>query len=410
MIPFIQLGLSYWMSVATLIAVTMLWFWRRTLMTGFVEDFGYRPLLFVMMTLVPIITSPLASDMQAALRTGREALIFFAITLLFGRMLVFMDRKLIDRSLNATLFVTVCLTMLAIVQAYYFARSTYFGIPHEYFIANSNTLPNQLDLIYSKIRPMGTFGEPSYFGFVLFSFFYAFSPLLDEWRRAWVLLFFIAVVMLLSQSLSFFLSMGVYISYYALEKRYITPGKFVLSGVLVGSILLGSGLLDHYVERITNIADQSQELSGFVRIVGPLLLLPEYLARFPFGNSFENMEYTLAPIVTYPIKWGEFLNNGLWNFFFGYGFVAIILVPVLFLSIRENATRVYIFMCLFCNGGFLSIDKAGVFLIAVGLYRSLTYSVPLIKQEEEEAEEEAESMMVTPLDQVLQRAPGPKAL
>lgn len=375
LIPFVQLGISYYASVATVITLTMIWYWRHELVTGLIQDFWFRPFVFVVMLMVPIITSPHAAETQDVLRSGREALFFLVMTTLFGRMVMEIETRQMERYLNVVLLVTMGLAALAVVQAYYFSRSVYFGIPEDLFVANSNTLPGQLDLIYSKIRPMGTFGEPSYLGFVLFSFVYAFSPMMESNRKVWVLIGLVLFVMVLSQSLSFFLSMSSFLLYIALAKRYVSPAQLALFGTIGAAGLLASGVIDHFVERLASMADMTEEFSGFVRIVGPALLLPEYLEKYPFGNTFGHMVYALAPMVKLPVDWMEFLNNSIWNFFFFNGFFAIVLFIVLFLSIREMPTRLYIFMVMFCNGGFLSIDKCGLLILFVGLFRSITYSV-----------------------------------
>ncbi len=70
-----------------------------------------------------------------------------------------------DRGVITTItIITSGMLLLTLVQSVMLQRM-YIGIPKSFFIQNENTLPTLLDMIFARIRPMGTFGEPSYLGF-----------------------------------------------------------------------------------------------------------------------------------------------------------------------------------------------------------------------------------------------------
>lgn len=368
-LPFLQIGISYYASGAVLLMFLMLFKWRDLIISGFLQH-PIRTLLCALAFVMPMLY-PAGIDSTDVQRALREVLILVLMVTAFGRV----GEQLSDTRAK-TLSTITCLMIggylvLVLIQLVLLPRQIYFGLPKGLFVINDATIPEALDLLYSKIRPTGTFGEPSYLGFILTSLAFGLMPLADKWLAPRLAIYCVALIALACQSLSFFIAIALIIGYARPGLKNIKVGALIPAfiGLLLMAVIF-SDVLDSFITRLSTISDQSLEVSGYVRIFGPLSIIVDYLGLYPTGVPFYKLYFVLEEYVPEGIRPLSYHDNGLINFLFDFGIYGFLLLFFYFNSVKDNTSRLYLFACGIFNGALLAPDKLGVMIFALSLYHS----------------------------------------
>ena len=174
LVPAIQLGFSYYASAATAMALLVtartLGVLPNTSSITWIAVSATAAAMFLSALFIPGVTE---ADLW---RRAREAFFFFWMIPALS-VIAIRPVTISNKIVFAILAVVILFAGIALIQASALAGGRYFGLPSEYFIQNAATLPGLLDLKYSRIRPTGTFGEPSYFAFILISMLVMLIPL-----------------------------------------------------------------------------------------------------------------------------------------------------------------------------------------------------------------------------------------
>ena len=368
-IPFMQIGVSFYISGATVVAAATILKFHREITISILMN-PMKSLAICLAFIMPMMYE-YGIDSRDIQRALRETVFMLLMISAFSVVYDNFEKEDVRKITNIVYGLVAFYFLLVLVQTFFLSRQVYFGLPRTIFIANETALPGELDLLYSQIRPTGTFGEPSYLGFVMTSFAFVLFPLA---RNAWMPRFAIAAVLvcaLITQSLSFFLAIGILVAYERPGFKKIN-GPVILAATVV-LILLGiyfSDIVVRFAERLTSISDSSKESSGFVRIFGPISVLPDYLAEYPTGAPFYKLYPILEKYVPIGLRPMTFYDNGLINFVLDFGFYGFLLLYLYFSSARDNTTRIYLFAAGIFNGALLSPDKLGVLILMVALYNS----------------------------------------
>jgi hypothetical protein len=369
LIPFLQIGAGFYASGFIVLALLVLTKWSNELLASMVQH-PIRTLLCMLAFIMPM-NYPAGVDGQDVQRALREVVVLTLMIAGFGVV----GEKLSERSVKIytrTIYLLIVFYFcLSLVQILFLSRQIYFGIPKEFFVVNEGTLPGELDLIYSKIRPTGTFGEPSYMGFILTSIAFALFPLAEKWILPRIFIILVAVLALICQSLSFFIAISLLIAFDRPGLKKIGASVIVV-GMISASVLgiIFYDVLESFISRIMTISDQSAELSGYVRIFGPLSIIADYLSLYPTGTPFYKLYFVLEEYVPEGIRPLSYHDNGLMNFLFDFGFYGFILLFLYFSSVKNGVSRIYLFACGIFNGALLAPDKLAVMLFTFSLYNS----------------------------------------
>ena len=370
-----EIGLSYWMSFATLFAAFVAWRWRDIIWTGLssLPVFVFVPPLFF----ISLLIEPSQDLTQDVLHISRETLFW----LLFCGMLeglkqftIEIDRKKLEKILLAmALFVLV----LCAYQWKQYSVGVYFGIPKQYFAQGQGTIASDLDLAYSHLRPSATVAEPSYLAFIIISILFSIKFFEFPGGNAPITSVILIITGLISQSMSFVMFLlGLCALALYTQPRF---ARYRASATLIGSVALlvlltgaAAFLSDTRLAKFGSTSDYST----FVRVIGPVIALPEFIAFHPFGtpstSTMDMLEYFTSP---YGMSGEEWMQNFLFNSIFLYGFGGIFIVYFL-LKGRGLIPTAYIFVCMFFNGGMLNQDKFFVMSMTFIIFKALSNPNP----------------------------------
>lgn len=374
LLPFVQLGFSYWVSVAVALAVLLLARAQRAAYLGL----GSAPLwlLIIPLMFIPLLVEGGEDFTQDLLRIAREA-IFFALLLAVvrGSFLrpIPVDGPLIMRAVTLLAALLLGYTALQFIAL---GGGRYVGIPASFFAQDVKTIPSLLSLRYSHIRPAATFSEPSYLGFIMLSLLLLALPTSRRKFGYPTLIAMVVVCGLLSQAASFVLFAGI-IGALAVAQQSSRRGWGLMLPLVVLAIagLAAYGSDVGVLSRVFAGASAQGDYSIFVRIFGPLQALPTFIADHPLGLPFSKLEVAMAP---YTLPMGisphEFLMNGFYNLFFEFGVFGVLIFAAL-MSIRDNIVRAYIVACMFFDGGFLAIDKLAVIGFTMMVYWGMRHDL-----------------------------------
>lgn len=369
LLPFVQLGASYYASVATLMMAIVIMRWLPQIAHGAMQMW---PLLLVVLFMpLQLRAAPSIDPTADLLRILREGVMF---VILVSAMRGLQMRPSAEGA-HAKLLIGLSLFFMAmsLIQMVYFARGAYFGFPEAMYSQLNGTIASEASLFYTAdaLRPHATFSEPSYLGFVLLSFAVVMAPRLDRSRLAVFTLGVILVVGLISRSLSFLLAFTVLIALPLLfEKRRSRTVLVALIAALGLPLLIyvGPELLHRlYEARSLSTVDSSTS----ARIVGPLSIIVQYLIDFPAGAPFSVIDRVLTPYIV-----GQFdsaddiLVNAVFNLLFLYGLIGLVMLPIIIFAARGWRMRVYLVCAMMNSGAFLSIDKVAIICLTVALYQS----------------------------------------
>jgi hypothetical protein len=369
LLPFVQLGVSYYASIATAVAVLSVLCWGRFFWSRPVSHWVSLGILSGLM-FVSFLAASSADPASDLLRIGREAVFFILICTAVRSFETQSLPKPTSRLVTLGLLIVGALTLLALVQTMFLAQQRLIGIPKSLYVQNSATIPGLLNLRYSAQRPMGTFGEPSYFGFVLLSLFMMFGPLVRSNRLAAVICLLIPLCGILTKSLSFLVFFPVTAA--LLYWPQLSPRDRVRTAALAVVAAVGfaaAGSFDTAFQRIGHAANGEADMSILIRTIVPIGVAGKYLLIHPFGLPPSRMAEALAPLSgSYGYTPAFIMDNAALNMIFSYGVIGIALLVYLLRSSRNAAVVFYLLACTQFNGALLSVDKFAVICSAAALF------------------------------------------
>ncbi|MBF7012799.1 hypothetical protein QUC32_24545 [Novosphingobium resinovorum] len=375
LIIFIQVGYTYWLSVAVLSASILLIRLRHQLIAGFKSQ-PWVPFIFLLMFL-PLIFERSVDFDHDFLRSGREAL--FGILML----LIVIGSRVRPLAVNMSKIavslgvVAAFLLTLVIIQIGALKSGVYFGLPEEAYAFGDDTIPGALDLIYSDIRPAATFSEPSYLAFICTSILLILLSFFDSTRRMLSSIVIVISVGILSRAASFVVFggglSGIFVTRIVKGRNKLLILGFLALGA-VATILIQATLLDgrlNVVDRVLRGGSSTGDASVFDRFFGPMYLMPEYLPTYPLGLPSSLVQRAIsAGAAQIGTNGPALLMNGFFNLLFQYGFSGFI-IALAFLVRRDIIVSIYLMSCMMFNGAFFAVDKFVVISMTITIYHAI---------------------------------------
>ncbi|MDO6462221.1 hypothetical protein Q4485_16035 [Granulosicoccaceae sp. 1_MG-2023] len=363
--PFMQIGLTYYLSVHALLMVLSTGYLVRcfTRTGGVGIGFGWFLLLVgFMFSSILFVDGVRTEDL---LRGGRELLSLIVIVLwcvAVRTQVVSLERVSVTLVRQVLLLVSTLMFFLSLIQTVFLSRGVYVGLSQDWFVINTATLPSYLDLMYSRIRPMGTFGEPSYLSAFSLILLFAIRERIFSDRRWAVIALCLTFCVLLSRSFSgiFWLALGscLYLFRIRAYKALIWIGGLALVGTFA-SVLFVPEVWGRAMSILSG-----NDPSFNIRILAPLHAVPAILAYDPFGIP-PRLFHEFGGLANFSISDTVLVQNGLLNIVITYGVLGIACLVALLYFFRGGEYFWLLMVLGFQNGSFLSFDK--VVMVAIAL-------------------------------------------
>ncbi|UOH75081.1 hypothetical protein MOW08_00430 [Acinetobacter schindleri] len=365
LLPFLQLGLTYYLSVSTLLVLLFSLSLR-------IKDLIYSEkclVKFLFLVIFAIFMLIAGGEVNGYfnsdhLRNLREAS-FLVIILMVLSSKLYWNERLTKKVVNILLISSVLIFSLTLIQSFFILKFQYIGIPEHFYVMNAGTIPNELDLIYSKIRPAATFGEPSYLSLYCLLTIIGVFPLIKFGKKYLLIVLFSSLTIVTSLSMMgiIFLLIFILINYiksnFDLNKKILIMLPFFTIFIyLVFSFL---------IERLFNVVSGS-DISFNDRVLTPIKYVPDILMNYPFGikisdNFYDSYKYGYVDI-------SYIMHNAIITFLYSYGFLGFIIVYLIFSSANSNYIKYALFIMMMQNGGLLNIDKVVLVFFLVYLFNS----------------------------------------
>jgi hypothetical protein len=382
LIPFIQFGVSYWLSVQGALFWLALIFVRK-------RPSPMQVLLFIVMvlTMMASLLGHTYSDtlFYAFLRIVRQSLCLFLIVCAASSVSYRLGSFFFDRLLPGVIIALSGLVVLQYVTYFGLGWTTFFA-PSKFYVQGFSTLADswlqfgENHNVSVVVRPSATYAEPSYFGFVALGLaMLVFKGVEGRMRVALLAMMLVALFCAKSAS-GVVLFVGLVAFAY---RRHLSP-KILFAGFLfVGLVLIGAELfLDfHLIERVVNITDNTKERSGYIRLILPIKHVLLVLEHKPLGVPLsEFFGFTSHHVGAYggagsygPVWMTRGMtdgtDNGFFNLFITFGFGAFIIIGAICLVVRDPLTLVFLLFVAQFNGDLFSPDKAAVVALVLACHR-----------------------------------------
>jgi hypothetical protein len=382
-VPFIQFGVSYWLSVQGALFWLALIFVRK-------RPSPLQVLLYIaiLLTMVASLLGHTYSDtlFYAFLRIARQSVCLFLIVCAATSVPYRLGPFFFERLLPLVIILLSGLVLLQFVT-YNFLGWTYLFVPSRFYVQGFSTLADswlqfgENHGVAVSVRPSATYAEPSYFGFVALGLaMMVFRGVQGRMRVA--LLALMLVALFCSKSAS---GVVLFICLVAFAyRRHLSPVVLIGGGLFVTLVLIGADvLLDfHLLERVLNITDTTKERSGYIRLILPikhvLLVLEEKPLGVPLSEFFNFTSHHVAAYqgsgsygpVSVTRGMTEGTDNGFLNLFITFGFGAFVMIGLLCLIVRDKLNLVFLLFVSQFNGDLLSPDKAALVALVLICHRA----------------------------------------
>jgi len=363
-IPLMQFGLSWWFSMASVGSIIGIVKLRNS--SNIVDN--QNPIL--VLAIVGMYMAYLAQsfgDFHSFLRVSREVLILILMSFVANRKVLVVNLSMIRKYSRLLLLISSVQLMLTILQFVLLQNGRWFGPPEIWFAGRGSLIPTNLDLIYSYIRPSGSFSEPSFLGIVCLTIIVISIPRLGKDRIFRIIFLISSITILISQSKSSILFLFIILIhiYRIFRGSLVEKIPVLFLGVLVSLALI-------YTQIFSRIqGSSSSEISINNRIFIPIKFLLTSISDHPFGTDFYGRVSSVLDL-TMGLTWETILHNSIYNLIFSYGlFGFVVLVVILQLFRKSFELQVYLFALLLQNGSFLDFDKLFLVLVASVLYRQM---------------------------------------
>lgn len=358
-IPFIQLGISFYVSVQLIaflyLAIKSPW---PKIPSKYLSALLLASSLIALKSLITALEG--ASQREIALPI-RESICFFM--LIIG-ILKLQKENINTENLNkAAIFLLITMASLSTIQRYNISQGIYFGFPVEWFIKNSATLEGaELALsLQSRFRPPVFFGEPSYAAFVMLSLLVIVFETSKNQTQKLISLGASLIICTNLSSLAAFISLFIFIAFSKYSKNSsVTQGRLhmltlaVTAPALIGAIIFDQEI-SHRIVSIVNGAD----ISSSIRFRDPFLLLSSTISS---GSVFGISEQDMVNLVGY-----SSLDNALMRILIYYGALALPAIFLIFNTAKSKPLSVYILLAMNFNGDILSYDKVVILALVIGV-------------------------------------------
>lgn len=360
LLPFIQLGASYYWSVQVLmflLIASLLSYkdvWKSLTIGGGL-------VVFVLMM------SSLA--FQVMFDANQDILRVVRVFLCFTVLLSFLSKKFPIEYFNEStkkIIAVIAFSLLgfSVIQLVLFQAGFLFYFPRELYITNAETLGDELALQFNSVRPSATFGEPSYLGFVALSLYVVvLTKFNDGWIR-WATIFALWGAVFVCATFAGVLGLLVITVMYYLKKRgqlklLLVPALLVL----VAFVLIGGNLdflPDRLSHRISDVVAGDVDASTYSRIVMPFFLVGYTFENYPLGLTTE----LLVKEVGFSAVDGT--DNGFLLLFVNFGFTAFYIYGLILVKVwKRPILGVYLLMAAMFNGTVFGFDKVAVMAMVI---------------------------------------------
>lgn len=355
-IPFIQLGLSYYISISFVLFMAILSY----CISGLTYSFKLNQIALWMLSLfllkIALLTYS-SADTRAILIPAREFICALGMILIAAKI----RNSTVEDSLVLKIILGALLVLLFLVciQTFFIARGSYIGFPTQYYIMNQETLNKAEDALYhgTRYRPAAFFGEPSYTSWIVLSLLTvalcAKNPSRNSMYVALILSF---LVVLVSFSMAGIFAVAMLCTYwFVFETKKVNSVLLnfmvaLVAGSIVMAVLFYFG--GEVSERIVAILNSDDD-SANNRLAEPMEYIDKILIE---GHWFGLKNYADLHI-----------NNAGLGMIINYGVLFIPILGVLLFFVKRKLLLLYIVLSLNFNGTFFRFDKALIVGVTIGL-------------------------------------------
>jgi hypothetical protein len=383
MLPVLQLGISYWVGTATIAAIFVCGSLKVDFVVRQISLRGENVISLIFVSLCYLLSNidlNSADPVGDTLATARVLMFWLMMTsfITANNSTDILSRQPTKVFPHLLVFTSAGMLMLVVVQ-WFRLQSGYVGIPQDWFIQNANTLPGELDIKYSYIRPFGTFGEPSYLAFYCLSLMLISLGMCrykQTARHGKIALFLLTATGLLSQSFAFEMGLGVILITIVTERSsqwFRSRARAVFYAGAVATLLLlviwiiiqaSAGIS----ERLAAITSGSDDSVNF-RIFAPFQVMIAYLGLHPLGLPRTRMAEELNRLAIPLLQNSEFqADNAIFSTIYQFGIAGAVLLYRYIACSVDIWVAAYLLLTLNFNGAIFSVDKFTVIVFSVALY------------------------------------------
>lgn len=366
MIPFLHLGVSYYVSpqIVGIFCIGVL-----ILLSG-VNRREFN--LTMICSLLFLIKAAFVFQFAAThdfLLVLRE-LFCFAILVIAIPSIV----RLYNRGAIASLYVFFLLVsaVLVIVQYIAISNGKFVSFPYDWFVMNTGTLEGVDTALEfeSRLRPTGFYGEPSYMAFILVSLFVIFLSYEERWKQISLVIFLNSVIFALLSSLAGILAFLIICVVFSCLKILHGKEKRTLVNLLLGLafILLIIGIIlynKEFISRLNSVLVYNEiDPSIYVRYHVPISMFMDMIKNnlwFGYSGSMIYEQLDVFGIGS--------VDNALLYLLLHYGVMStfLILSAIIYYLRHYPLLIAYILLTLNFNGSFFSYDKSVIMALVLGL-------------------------------------------
>jgi hypothetical protein len=376
-LPFIQLGLTYELSVQYLAFLVVAIAVKKHLS---VREWVVWSFIFVAMLLGLFWHLDAQALFSAMLRNSREAVGVLLILCAARNVSWVVPERFLRWMLGATVAGLFLLTLAQFVT-YAILRNPHFFVPASWFIAGQDTIPQRwlefgrLNGFLADVRVSATYAEPSYLAFVCLCLAVLVRSAALGRALTGILLSALLATIALSKSASGGVLFVLLVAY-AYRRELITPRRLLLAlATLAIALPVAAGMLDfNPLERILDATDPRIEPSGYIRLVMPFKHIATVLTESPFGVPWSELynfflqrtgEYSaIGPVEKSTGMWiGQ--DNGLLNLFIEFGWAGFVVIGGIVAVIRDRLTLLFLLFVMQFNGAPFGPDKVALICLAL---------------------------------------------
>ena len=381
LLPVIQYGLNYFVSVAAFLFLLTAWNtrWRIVPLPS--------ALVFVAAGASLLFCAVVLPDEPNLLRETRFTIGFvFLFVALWGK-----PRHAVERvDGRFALGMMILLFLITAVQWLAAKKGIALFPPQRLFVQSGDHALASVWVEHARehgyawtLRPAATFSEPSYLGCVTLVLHFLCLHTLRS-RLRWLAFVVALATSLLAQTyfglVANLLIFGAFNASRIPKAFVLVTGVFVLSasllaldsGVLPASVMARTGRLERIVS--------GQDESVGIRIAQPFTLLGQVLVHAPFGvpmsatQSYFERHHLIVPFEDAP------LQNGVFNLLFAYGWLAFPLLVLLWRAAGGGITGLLMLLMMAQNGAPLDFDKLALIVFAIQIARHGRYRSALTER------------------------------
>jgi len=349
MLPFMQMGISYYLSFQTLLLVYLVY---HLSLKDFIQQSLSIYLLFLAMV-VPSFLYVVDHQFHMILWGFR---LFICVIILLA---VFSHQSrvkvdMLDIEKNILRFMAL-LCLFTFVQFIGIKIGHPISLSSGLFVANAGTMEGFEKAasfgLFSLLRPSAFYGEPSYLSFIVTTLLFMCLSVVQNKRSVWIVIALALLTCAFSQSLSGIMAIMILLFFY-----YSKGSSQIFFLVLVTVAILTTILLvfsDHlwFMQRFMNIGTGE---SSAIRLIMPFELISYTFDHFIFGMSQDVLqsEFPAGALGT---------DNGFLNMFINFGVSGFFIWGLLLFKLRGHwLAIIYLILTSMFNGAFLAFDKIAV--------------------------------------------------